>query len=196
MTTELAARPSIGDGAFLAGRRVALRPLLESDVDGPYVKWFNDEEVCRYNSHHVRPYLKEQALEYVRAVSNSTTDLVLAIVIKETGAHIGNVSLQGIDLTSRSAEFAIVIGDKNAWGHGYSKEAAALICRHGFMMMNLHRIGCGTAADNLPMIKLAKWLGMTEEGRRREAQFKNGRYVDIAEFGMLVADFTRMNLTE
>jgi len=175
------------ENVFLTGPRVALRALVESDVDGAYANWFNDEEVCRYNSHHVRPYRRQELLEYIRSLSPS--DLVLAIVVRETGAHIGNISLQSIDTTSRSAEFAILIGEKSAWGQGYSKDAAALICRHGFATMNLHRIGCGTAADNTPMIKLAQWLGMSEEGRRREALYKNGRYVDVVEFGMLAGDF-------
>ena len=62
----------------------------------------------------------------------SRSALVLAMVLREDDRHIGNISLQAIDWIDRSAEFAILLGDRTAWGKGYSKEAAYLICLHGF----------------------------------------------------------------
>lgn len=176
---------------FLLGKRVVLRPLVEADADGPYVGWFNDADVCRGNSHHVFPYSREGAREYIRSVNQAQDNLTLAIALREGGAHIGNVSLQDIHRTFRSAEFAIVIGDRNAWGKGFSKEAGRLLFEHGFKAMNLHRISCGTFANNLAMQRLALHLRMKEEGRRRQAAFKDGRYVDIVEYGVLKDEYLR-----
>jgi len=80
-----ASDPAAGSApcAFLTGPRIVLRGLVESDAGGAYPTWFNDEEVCRYNSHHVRPYRREDALEYIRAVNASANDLVLAITVRE-----------------------------------------------------------------------------------------------------------------
>jgi len=171
--------------AFLQGSRLYLRSLIESDADGSYSSWFNDEEVCAGNSHHVRPYTREAALDYIRYARQTTDSLILAIVLSDGDRHVGNIALGSINRLYRTAEFSIVIGDKSIWGKGYSKEAAYLLCDHGFASMNLHRIGCGTFQDNEPMKKLATALGMKEEGRRREAAFKHGGYVDIIEFGVL-----------
>lgn len=63
------------------------------------------------------------------------------------------------------------------------------MCDHGFRAMNLNRIACGTQLDNDGMRKLAQSLGMKEEGRRRQAQFKHGRYIDVVEFGLLRDEF-------
>ena len=63
------------------------------------------------------------------------------------------------------------------------------MCAHGFLALNLHRIACGTFADNRAMLRLAAYLGMHEEGRRREAAFKAGRYIDVIEFGVLDNEF-------
>jgi [ribosomal protein S5]-alanine N-acetyltransferase len=172
-------------GAFLNGERLYLRALVESDAEGPYANWFNDEEVCSGNSHHVRPFTREAALAYIRQSRQTNDSLILAIVLRDGDRHIGNIALNSINRIYRTAEFSIVIGDKSAWGSGYSKEAARLLCDHGFAAMNLNRIGCGTFEDNEPMKKLAKFLGMREEGRRRQAVFKRGRYLDIIEFGVL-----------
>ena len=170
---------------FLVGERLVLRQLCESDAYGPYPGWFNDEEVCAGNSHHVYPYSQEDALAYVRQVSAARDSLVLAMVEAETGHHVGNISLQGIHPIYRSGELAIVIGEKAAWGRGYGREAAELIVGHGFAALNLNRIGCATFEDNQGMQALARSLGMREEGRRRQAAFKRGQHLDVIEYGIL-----------
>jgi ribosomal-protein-alanine N-acetyltransferase len=175
--------------AFLIGQRVYLRALRDEDADGPYAGWFNDEEVCRGNSHHVHPYTREAALAYIRDTRARKDSLVLAIALIDGAPHVGNVALQRIDPIARSAEFAIVIGERDAWGKGVGKEAGGLICQHGFSALNLHRIHCGTLATNEAMRRLALDLGMREEGTRREAAFKDGRFVDCVEFGVLRAEF-------
>lgn len=89
----------------------------------------------------------------------------------------------------RNAEFAILMGDKDSWGKGFAKQAASLICWHGFQELNLHRIYCGTHADNLAMARLAAHLQMKSEGCYREALFKRGSYADALRFGVLKRDF-------
>lgn len=176
---------------FLTGKNIYLRPLEEKDIEGNYVAWLNDPEVCSYNSHHVFPYTHEGAKNYIKTVSKSPSAIVLAIVLKKNNMHIGNISLQNINYINRSAELAILIGEKKYWGRGYSKEAAYLIVNHGFQEINLHRIYCGTSAKNTAMQKLADFLGMKEEGRRREAMFKHNRFVDAIEYGLLSREFFR-----
>lgn len=174
---------------FIIGKDVYLRPLRAEDADGGYVAWLNDPEVCRFNSHHVFPYTAQQALQYISQAAAARDAVVLAVCLISSDRHIGNISLQKIDLMSRSAEFAVLFGDKENWGKGYARQAAVLLCEHGFRELGLHRIYCGTSAENVAMQKLAKALGMREEGRRVQALFKHGRYIDIIEYGMLAADF-------
>ncbi len=174
---------------FLTGDRIALRPLVAADVDGPYLGWFNDLEVCRHNSHGVFPYTRAEALGWVDDLKHRRDALVLAIAMREDGRHVGNVSLQGIDPVSRTAELAIVIGDRSAWGRGVGNEAARLIVGHGFKALNLHRIACGTVAANAGMRRIAESLGMTQEGVRRHASWSDGTYHDIVEYGLLATEW-------
>ncbi|MDO8482065.1 MAG: GNAT family protein [bacterium] len=174
---------------FLTGEHVYLRTIKKSDLNESYREWFNDEEVCKYNSHHKFPNYDENMHDYYENVIKSRANLVLAICDKETDKHIGNIALENIDSLNQSAEFAIVIGDKSQWGRGVGKEAAKLILRHGFEELNLHRIYCGTSVANTPMQKLALSLGMKEEGRRAEAMYKNGAYADIVEYGLVRENF-------
>ncbi|MBU1019257.1 MAG: GNAT family protein [Patescibacteria group bacterium] len=170
---------------FLTGETICLRPIEESDLNENYRDWFNDEEICRHNSHHRFPNYNENMEAYFRTTIQSENNLVLAIADKETDKHIGNISLQNIDATNRSAEFAIIVGDKDYWGKGVGKEAAGLIIDHGFKQLNLHRIYCGTSEDNVAMRKLAELLGFTEEGIGRECFFKNGQYRSSINYSIL-----------
>jgi RimJ/RimL family protein N-acetyltransferase len=176
---------------FLTGPRLYLRPLEFADCEGPYLEWFNDEEVCRGNRHHTFPYTPEKAREYVAMTRSSTDELVLAIVDREKETHIGNIALQQIHPIYRSAEFSIIIGDKRYWGKGYGTEAGRLLLDHGFSRLNLHRVACGTFASNKAMQGLALDLGMKEEGRRRQAAFVGGKFVDVIEYGVLRDEYVK-----
>lgn len=179
--------------SFISGERLYLRALTDADVEGPYPGWLNDPEVCAGNSHHVYPYDRGSAAAYISEARRSREALILAISLHDGDRHVGNISLQRIHPTFRSAELAILLGDRSVWGAGIGTEAGRLLIRHGFETMNLHRIYCGTFEDNIGMRKLATILGMTEEGRRREAAFKAGRYVDVIEFGILAGEYRSMS---
>lgn len=174
---------------FLQHGGVGLRPLDLQDLSGGYPDWFNDPEVCRYNSHHVFPTTRDSLQQFLLKQREDNTRLVLAVDRLDQQKHIGNLSLQRINHVDRNAEFAILMGDKDSWGHGFAKAASSLICWHGFQALNLHRIYCGTHADNLAMVKLAAHLQMKPEGRYREALFKDGVFVDALRFGVLKSAF-------
>jgi [ribosomal protein S5]-alanine N-acetyltransferase len=179
----------MSDIVFLKGPRVHLRALMEQDLTSVYLQWLNDEEVCRSNSHAIFPNTEQKMKVYFESLKNGTPQVVLAIIHTETGRHIGNVSLQSINWISRSAEFAILLGEKEFWRGGYGEEAAKLIVEYGFNRLNLHRIYCGTFDDNEGMRKLAAKLKMKEEGIRREAVYKSGTYHNVIEFGVLKSEY-------
>ncbi len=175
---------------FLEGATIYLRPLSTDDLAGGYPNWLNDPEVSAHNSHHVFPYTLAQTKGYIESVQNDPQNLVLAIVAKDGNKHIGNIALQHINLIDRNAEYAIIVGDKGYWGRGVACEASRLLLTHGFNVLSLHRIYCGTSSTNIAMQKLAIALGMQKEGCRREAQYKDNAYVDIIEYGVLKEEFT------
>ncbi len=170
---------------FLTGTTIYLRAIDEGDLTERYRDWFNDAEVCQFNSHHRFPNYGENMRDYYESTIKSRENLVLAICDRKSDVHIGNISLQNIDQLNQSAEFAIVIGDKSYWGKGVGKEAMQLIVDHGFKQLNLHRIYCGTAEDNVGMQKLALALGFVEEGRFCDALFKDGKFKDTLHYGLI-----------
>lgn len=176
---------------FLEGKSLYLRILEETDIYGNYKYWLNNEEVCIGNSHHRFPTTVENLKKYINESNDSLNKIVLAIVDKQTDRHIGNISLQNINYINRSAEFAILIGEKDYWGQGIAREAGSLLIEHGFNCLNLNRIYCGTYSNNLGMQRVAKSLGFIEEGILREADYKEGSYIDVINYGLLRSEFRK-----
>lgn len=173
------------------GERVYLRPIELSDADGAYPTWLNDPEVCRYNAHGDTLYTKEMAQSYIKSVSENPSVTVFAICLREDDRHVGNIALQQISLKNSNAELAILIGDPSVYGKGIGYEAGELLVDYAFSTLKLHRLYCGTHSENIGMQKLALKLGMSQEGRRREALRKNGLFADIVEYGILADEYAK-----
>ncbi len=173
-------------------KNIFLRPLTLEDAEGNYPHWLNDKEVTKYNSHGDIYYTKEMAIEYIKSVTCKDFIKVFAIVLKENNQHIGNISLQNIDIKNKNAEFAILIGEAQTYSKGIGFEASSLILKYGFNDLNLHRIYCGTSSENIPMQKLALKLSMAQEGIKREALLKNSQFVDIIEYALLKDEATNL----
>lgn len=169
---------------FLEDHKIGLRALEENDVNGEYSNWLNDKEICKYNSHHRYVTTKDEMAEFVRTC-NSRIAVVLAVELKETKVHIGNISLQNIHYIDRSAEIAFLMGARELWGKGYATEAARLLINHAFDQLGIQRIYFGTSENNIGMQKVGEKLGFKREGIRRKAIYKDGMFHDIYEYGLL-----------
>ena len=160
-----------------------VRSLRESDLAGSYPSWFEDQDVCRYNSHGKFSKTEDDFRNFIKT-SNSENRVVWAICHDKDG-HIGNVSLDKISFVNRNADYVVIIGNKAHWKKGVAFMASQAIIKHGFTKLNLKRIWCATADSNLQMKDLALRLGMTQEGRRRSHFYFDGRWEDMIEFGIL-----------
>lgn len=174
---------------FLVGERIYLRTLELNDLNGNYINWLNDPEVTKQNSHHVFPYAKSDLENYINNAYAAKDKLPLAIIDKENDFHFGNISLVNIDYINRRSDWGLVLGDFQYWNKGYAKEASFLILKHAFDSLNLERIYSGTTVENIGGQKLMEAMGMVKEGVRRNHIYKNSKYLDIIEYGVLRDEF-------
>ena len=166
-----------------------VRPLVEADLDGPYPGWFEDQEVCRFNSHGKFFRTREWFRDYVASLNGS--DKIVWAICHAADGHIGNISLQDISVINRTAELAILLGDKRHWGKNVGVLTGRQLLEHGFDKLDLMRVYCGTAATNEGMKRLALRLGMQLEGTRRQHLYLDGNRVDMVEYGILRNEFER-----
>lgn len=169
----------------LDAERIYLKPLSMEELNGNYVAWLNDSEVCRYNSHGDEKYTRGMAVKYIKSLNGDTSKEVWAVYLKKKAVHIGNISLQRIDHKNSNAEIAYLFGEKEYWGQGYAAEASRALLKRAFKALKLHRIYFGTSVHNRAMQKLGKNLGFKNEGILKDAQLKNGKFNDVVLFGLL-----------
>lgn len=170
---------------FLSGNLIYLRGLEERDLNGEYFQWFNDQENDVYTSHALWPNTDEKMREFFDRVVQYKNDLVLAIIEKASDSHIGNVALHGINWVHRTAELAIIIGQKDMQSKGYGTEATNLIVKYAFEKLNIHRIGLGVNEHNKPAIKAYDKAGFLNEGRFKDHFLRNGKFSDTIRMAII-----------
>jgi RimJ/RimL family protein N-acetyltransferase len=169
---------------MLIGEKVVLRPVRRSDIED-CLKWFNDPEVTQYLSMYLpmTEMAEEKFIESLGSTEAGKNAMFCIEAVKNNGNKpIGTVGLDNINSKDHHAEFGIAIGEKDYWSNGYSTEAARLI--NSFAV-----------SFNERSLRLHLRVGFKEEGRQREAVFKNGEYHDHVMFGLLRNEWQAMGNT-
>lgn len=171
---------------MLDGRLVRLEPLGPEHVTDDYVGWLNDPETFQFLGTKFGQ-TRASVLRYVEGIQSP--DLLCRIIVKASGAHVGNISLHSVHPVHRSAELGILIGVPDARGKGYGREACRLLIAYAFDHLNLHKITAGTVDQNTGMKRVFLGLGFTIEGTLAQQFYLAGAYHDIVRFGLLRAAF-------
>jgi RimJ/RimL family protein N-acetyltransferase len=167
-----------------------LRAITKADI--PEInQWRNDKEVMDLLGNNFL-YISEDLdkLWFENYLNNRNLAIRLAIVQTVEKLVIGTVQLTSIHEINRSAEFSILIGDKNYWAQGAGSFATQEILLHGFKNLNLNRIYLTVLEHNFRAIKLYERFGFVREGIKREAIFKNGVYCNLIEMSILRKDYS------
>ena len=182
---------------MLQGEKVVLRPVMRSDIEH-FLKWFNDPEVTQYLSMYL-PMTEMAEEKFIEDLGSAATGTRVMFVIEtiedNNNKPIGSIGLSNIHPKNHNAVFGIAIGEKDYWSKGYGTEAARLIIGYGFEQLNLHRINSFAISFNERSLRLHLRVGFKEEGRQREAVFKNGDYHDHVMFGLLRNEWQAMGNT-
>ncbi len=174
---------------FLMGDRLYLRQLDEADIGEDYLGWLNDYEVTKYLESGKFPSNLESLRTYLDHFRNSSSDLIFAIVDRESDLHIGNVTLNRISWINRTADTGLMIGRKEFWGKGYAFDVWSLLIDYAFLRLGLRKIIAGAAADNVASIVTLEKLGFKIEGRFRQEFVVAGEYKDVVRMGLFREDF-------
>ncbi len=127
---------------------------------------------------------------YDRYLASRSTQVRCAIVDDED-AILGCVYLLNINQVNQSAELHIMIGRAENRGMGLGTFAVNAMVKHAFFDLNLRRLQLGVLASNKHAQALYRKIGFVEEGRRRSAVYKNGKFEDELEMGLLREEYQK-----
>lgn len=181
---------------MITGDRIRFRGLERDDVP-TFVIWLNDPEVQQGILLHNPVSRATEASWFEKMIQRPPDEHVLGIEVKEVDSEsgqdswklIGTWAFNDIDWRNHSAEFGIMIGEKSCWNKGYGTEAVRLLCQHGFNTLNLNRIYLHVFETNPRAIRAYEKAGFLLEGTERQAEFKDGRFIDVLRMSLLRDEF-------
>ncbi len=170
--------------------KVIIRPLEEDDAAAFY-SWYNDPEINLWAS-GAWPQIAMLSKDEIWQRFFESDDEYRYTVLNESDIPIGTIGFKNFNVSSRSADLFIVIGEKNYWNKGYGTAALQLFITYLFQQWNLHRLMLDTWDGNERAIAIYKKLGFVTEGRLREACYVMGEYRDLIIMGLLKQDFLNL----
>ena len=174
----------------IKGERIYLSPMNKEDVE-IYTKWLNDYDVSGYLGNYTQTISLISEQKYLE--NTALNEHNFAIVAYDDDTLLGNIGFNEIDNISQRATVGLFIGEAEYRGKGYGAEALRLILDYGFKALNFRNIMLMVHSDNERGIACYKKVGFTEFGRRHEAKYKEGKFIDVVYMEILTADFYKKN---
>jgi diamine N-acetyltransferase len=176
----------------LAGDKVALGPLHDGML--PLIaSWSNDFVTNAISGDDVSPASPE-------AIAATWSPLIkgeragwygFTIYELATLRPIGFANVRDVGSVNRTAEFGILIGERDCRGKGYGTEATQLVLDFAFTALGVHNVWLDTVSINEPAIRAYRRAGFREIGRRREAHRIGDRVFDVVLMDCLSTEFRR-----
>jgi ribosomal-protein-serine acetyltransferase len=130
-----------------------------------------------------RAFIRSRRLEFARTGSFSA-------VIVERDRIIGSIGFPEVSYDQRSCEIGYWIA-RSAQGRGTATLATRALIEHAFGVWKLHRVMIQAGVGNARSRAVAERLGFTLEGVLRQAErYADGRYVDLAVYGLLAFEWS------
>jgi diamine N-acetyltransferase len=171
-----------GNVIFLKGKKVILRPFEESDYLQMQI-WINDEEIRR-NLLAFRPMSARDEREWFEKIQKTENAIHLAICTLD-GKLIGSTGIFRINWQHRFAHTGTIIGDPEQRNKGFGSDAKMHLLNYAFNTLNLNRMVTEAFEFNESSLRYSLKCGYKVEGRLRRQYFKEGRYIDAIQLGVL-----------
>lgn len=172
----------------VTGEKVALGPLRR-DLVPLYQTWENDFEVTRTLGARFTPMTREAMESWYEQATRGRRDITFTVYERAGLRPIGTAGLHEIFPLHHTAEFDIMLGEKDCWGKGYGTETARLVLDYGFTALGLHNIMLKVHSFNERAIRAYLRAGFREFGRRRQAIPLGGTAYDDVYMDCLATEF-------
>ena len=188
--------PGLGGASLeivgLTGDRVRLVPPERALHLENALRWMNDPEVTKTLEFHYGVSRKAEDAFFDR-IEADRRDLIAWAILDETGRHIGMIDLR-ISWTHRLAAGGLVLGDRDAWGKGYSNRR-----RPRPHPLRLRRTGPSSrrGPHHLPghATRLFQVPDTALEGTWREKIWRGGAWRDAGFYAILESDYAKTAAT-
>lgn len=176
---------------MIPGETINLRAVERDDVPLLH-RWFNDPVLMDgwgwsapvRSIQHVAGQVEDWLS---RETAVDRPEALIAELL--AGEPVGLIVVHDERPEARSVELSLLV-DAGHWGQGFGMDMMLTILEVCFGGWGVHRIGVRVEAGNERALALYRRLGFKEEGRLRQAAFRDGRHEDVLLFGQLAAEWS------
>lgn len=165
----------------LLGRKVLLRPFLQSDITPEYISWLNDPEVVRHSNQRFVLHTESSCQAYWESFLN-TPNLFLSVRTLADDLAIGTMTAY-VSLPHGTADIGILIGRKSVWGTGVGQDAWNTLVNCLIDQPSIRKVTAGTLSSNAAMIRIMERSGMCCEAIRPKQEMLDGEPLDLHYYG-------------
>jgi len=127
---------------------IYLQSISEQDASEQYVSWLNDPLVNQYLETRFQRQNLASILAFIGEMIANPNEHLFSIRLTETGKHIGNIKVGGINKCHNIGDVSLFIGEKSCWGKGIAKQAIQLISRYSIETLKLRKLSAGAYQPN------------------------------------------------
>jgi RimJ/RimL family protein N-acetyltransferase len=153
------------------GELVALRQHVPHNREA-FQRWYADPEIATLLRHDLEPLTDWQSRGYFDSfiLPSSARGTCFAIHERKGKRLLGTTAITDRSRTgdTTSALFRIVIGEKDAWGHGYGTEATRLVMDEAFDNLGLDEVRLEVFSHNARAIAAYQRVGFEVTGEHVE----------------------------
>jgi len=172
----------------IKGTRVQLRPVCDEDW-AVIEKWGRNREALwgpfqRFQIDHL-PLLR-QAYDRTKLLSRESGFLLIETAAdRRVVGFVRYTLIKFPDADFPHPEIGFGITDLQMRKKGLAREAVGLLVEYLFSGYAVERVSALSETENIPAQRLLEALGFRREGVLRRASFRDGRWRDMAVYGLL-----------
>ncbi len=126
-------------------------------------------------------------MNYYRALEQSGSGYWWKIVEKQTYERVGAIGFNNYHAQHRKAEIGYWLLPQY-WGKGIMTEVLQALIQYLFRDKKLHRVEALIEEGNAASIKVAEKSGFVLEGKMRDYEIKDGRFISLLIYSLLASD--------
>lgn len=169
---------------------------VDPEVDESFFRQLQVDPLAQRNSNPCvpKPPSRKSGLEYMKGVEDCLLGVIMCLPGSEPLSEpvsIGTIHLSQSkpDMAHHRFTFVGINILKRYQGQGYGSEAIKWILEWAFNSAGMHRVGIRVAEYNSAARRLYEKLGFEQEGVTRETLWRDGRWWDDIQLGVLYREW-------